>query len=302
MEGLLSTLHGAAMATVTIDAEVPSSHPSVPVLGPQRYGTGVVVDDAGYVLTVLYVVLGAGRITVTDVHGNEFEAEAIVQDFATGLAVLSVRAAVLPAIQRGDSSKCKPGDDVFTVASLGGPERRAASGFISSVEPFDAYWEYLLERALWASCPNPGLGGAPLCDSSGGLCGIISLNLGGVGRASVSVPAEHWYDHVEELLRHGRRVSRAGRAWVGMFCYAADERPVVAGLIPGSPGAEGGLVIGDVILRLDEQQLHGRAALYEELWRRRPGDIVALKVLRSGSVADVVVRTGDAEEFFAVRD
>jgi S1-C subfamily serine protease len=300
VEGALDILHRVAAATVTIEADIPPNHPSVPVLGVQRYGTGAVVDDAGYILSVHYVVLGASRISVTDVSGNEYEAEIVAQDFATGIATLSISAGALPALPRGDSRSLTPGRDVFTVSSVGGSERRSASGFVAAVDPFDAYWEYWLERALWVSYPNPGLGGAPVCSADGALCGLVSLNLGGVGRSTLAIPSEHYYDHVEELLRHGRRVSRDTRAWLGLFCYATEERPVVAGLIPDGPGEAAGLTVGDIVMRIGEEAVENRAALYHALWRSKPGETIALRVLRSGAETDVAVQAGDAEEFFSI--
>ncbi len=109
MEGPLDTLHRVAASTVTIEAEIPPTHPSVPVLGTRRYGTGAVVDDAGYVLGVHYVVLGAGRITVTDVSGNEHAAELVAQDFATGIATVSIAPGLLPALGRGDGLGTRTG-------------------------------------------------------------------------------------------------------------------------------------------------------------------------------------------------
>lgn len=285
---------------MTIEAEIPSSHPSVPVLGTQRYGSGAVVDEAGYILGVHYVVLGASQITVTDVSGNEYPAELVAEDFATGLATLSIPAGTVSPLAPGDSRSLSTGQDVFSVASMGAAERRAVSGFVAAVDSFDAYWEYWLERALFVSFANPGLGGAPVCAADGSLCGLASLSLGGLGRSTLVIPSENYFDHVEEFLRHGRRVTRDPRAWLGLFCYATDERPVIAGLIPDGPGEAAGLVVGDIVLRIGDEVVGTRSALYQALWRSRPGDSVALRVLRSGTETDVSVEAGDAEEFFAI--
>ena len=150
-----------------------------------RAGTGAVVDEDGTVVTVNYVVLGAQRVMVTDVEGKRFPARVVAQDFASGIAVLSVAGAASPPLRRGGSRDDGPGDDVFLVASVGATERRSASGFIVATDSFDAYWEYFLPRALWISAINPGLGGAPLCDSRGRFIGVISLNLGAIGRATL---------------------------------------------------------------------------------------------------------------------
>ncbi|HYC54002.1 MAG TPA: S1C family serine protease [Candidatus Binatia bacterium] len=300
MDGHVSLLQEVAASTVTVSAEIPPSHPSAGVLGTSRTGTGGVVDEDGTVLTVNYIVLGATQLTVTDTEGNTVPAKIIAQDFTTGVAAVASDLSTVPPLRKGSSTLVEAGQDLFLVSSVGGADRRSASGFVSSTEAFDAYWEYYLERAIWLSAINPGLGGAPLCDARGRLVGVVSLNLGAVGRATLAIPAEHWFDHADELRTHGRRTTRAARAWLGMFCYALPDRTVVAGLVPGAPGERSGLTVGDVIVRIGEEQVTGRLQLYEAIWRHSPGETIALKVFRSGRLAELTIQTGDAEDFFRI--
>ncbi len=293
-------LQQVAASTVTVAAEIPEGHPSAAVLGTSRAGTGTVVDDSGTIVTVNYVVLGAQRVTVTDVEGRRVPARLIAQDFASGIAVIGTGDITSTPVRRGNSREVHPGQDVFLVSSVGATERRSASGYLVATNAFDAYWEYYLSRALWVSAINPGLGGAPLCDAHGHFVGVVSLNLGSIGRATLAIPSENYYDHAEELLREGRRTSRPTRAWVGMFCYSLPDRTVVAGLIPGAPGERSGLAVGDVLVRIGEEPVTGRLQLYEEIWRRKPGDDIDLKVLRDGHIEKVTVTSGDAEEFFSI--
>jgi serine protease Do len=174
-----------------------------------------------------------------------------------------------------------------------------ASGAITSLETFDAYWEYRLERAVWSTCANPGLGGGPVCDSLGRLVGIVSLSLGTLSRSSLAIPSENFYEHADELLTHGGRVTRPRRAWVGMFCHALPDRTVIAGLIPGAPGERSGLLPGDVVLNVGPHRIRDRAELYELIWAHRPGERMELGVYREGRIAHIAVTTGDAEDFFA---
>ncbi len=304
MDACLRLLHRVASSTVTLSAQIPETHPSVVVLGTQRLGSGAVVsdtDDVALVLTVNYVVLGATRVIVTDLRGNSFEGVVAAQDFASGVAVVRVdRPTQLPRpLKPGTSVGLERGDDVFTVASVGDEERRAASGVVTSLEPIDAYWEYRLERSIASTCMTAGLGGAPLCDTAGRVVGIVSLSLGMIGRASLAIPAENYYDHADELLEHGRRVTRARRAWVGMFCSGVSDQTVVAGLIPGGPGDRCGLRVGDVVVRVDGTPVSTRAELYQSLWVHGPGEKVELAVYRDGAIATLDVESGDAEEFFA---
>lgn len=298
MDGTVRLLHSVAAATVTFSVETSPEHPSAPVLGVERHGTGVVVDEAGTILTVNYVTLGADRIVATDVDGDAHEAVLIAHDFYTGIAVVRMHDEAVTAVSPGDSRNLVPGQDVFTVASNGSEERRASSGFVSALDPFDAYWEYSLERGIWLSLINPGLGGAPVCDNTGSLVGIASLNLGAVGRSTLAIPAENYFDHADELLRHGRRVTRAPRAWVGIFCYSLPDQTVIAGLLPDGPAEQSGLAVGDIVMQVAGESVQSRTHLYEQLWRHSPGDSVDFKVLREGQVLDVPVLGQDVEEFF----
>lgn len=300
MDAHVRLLQQSAASTVTVAAEIPPSHPSAAVLGVSRAGTGAVVDHDGTIVTVNYVVLGASRVTVTDVDGRRHPARVVAQDFTTGIAVLAAEDLGIEPLRPGSSHDVDAGHDVFLVGAVGAGERRSACGYVVATDPFDAYWEYYLHRALWVSAINPGLGGAPLCDARGRFVGIVSLNLGGIGRATLAIPSETYYEHSAELMREGRRTSRPSRAWLGMFCYSLPDRTVVAGLIPGAPGERCGLAVGDILVRVGDEPVTGRLQFYEQVWRNKPGDDIDLKVLREGHIQKVTVTSGDAEEFFSI--
>jgi serine protease Do len=300
VEALVEVLHKVARCTVTIAAEIPGDHRSAAVLGTSRFGTGCVIDTAGHVLTVNYVVMGASGVTVVDTEGSRFEARVVAQDFASGVAVVRIADdGSIPALPAAAPDSLACGESVFLVASAGDDERRCASGAVSSLESFDAYWEYRLERAIWTTCANPGLGGGPVCNRFGEIVGIASLNLGNIGRSTLAIPAEHFFSHAEELLAHGRRISQPRRAWLGMFCYSFPGRTVVAGLMPGAPAEQSGLEVGDVIARVDGFPVQARSDLYARIWSRDPGDVVEVDVFRDGDTVTVGVHSTDVEEFFA---
>jgi len=298
VDGSLDRLHRVARSTVTVAVDVPADHASAPVLGTNRFGSGTIVGD-GVVLTVSYVVVGAARVRVTDIEGHTSSGELVAHDFATGIAVVRADMPASVPIAAGDSRRIEVGQDAFVVASVGGDERRCATGAVTSVEPFDAYWEYRLERALWLTCPNPGLGGGPVCNTSGELVGIVSLNLAAVGRASLSIPSECYYEFADELLRYGRRTSRLRRAWLGLFCQAFPNRLVIAGVIPGSPAERAGLAPGDVLVRIDQRPFSSRTDLYQRIWAHEPGDMIVLEVFRDGEVLEFEIEGVDVDEFLA---
>jgi S1-C subfamily serine protease len=284
-------------ATVAIEAEVPSEHPSASVLGTARRGSGIVVDS-GLILTVNYVVLGAHRLVVTFLDDRRASGTVVAKDFASGIAVIEADGAARPGL-RTRSAPLQVGDEIFIVAAAAENARRANNGAVTSVDRFDASWEYSLDRAIMTTAMNPGLGGAPLLDLYGSVAGVVSLELNEVGRFTLAIPIAHYADHREELLRHGRRVSRPARAWVGFYCYTLRDLVIIAGVLPGGPGEQAGLRAGDVVIAVDGQAVAGRHELYRRLWSRQPGEIVNFHVHRDKDVKHVPVATGDAEQFFA---
>jgi S1-C subfamily serine protease len=299
MNASVRLLEHTLPTTVHLQVTVPESHPSVPVLGTERAGTGTLVDESGLVLTVNYVMLGAREASVTTLDGKQLPGELVAQDFATGIAVVRIAGDGWPALPIRPADDVVVGEDTFIIASVGEGGRRTASGGVTAVDAFDANWEYTLERAIFTSAMNPGLGGGPLVDVRGRLVALVSLNLNEIGRFSLGIPIACFRDHREELLRFGRRQSRPSRAWIGLFCYTLRDHVVVAGLLPGAPGEAAGLAQGDVLISIDRSRITSRREFYERLWSHPAGERVTLEVYRKSEVLTLEVPSVDVEEFFA---
>jgi S1-C subfamily serine protease len=284
-------------ATVLLKAEVAAGHPSAQILGTQRLGSGVLVEP-GLVLTVNYVVLGARAVEVAFLDETRAPGRVVAQDFASGIAAVEVDGYRGTPLKLRSSADLKVGDEIFIVAAAAENQRRANDGGITALEPFDAYWEYSLERAILTTAMNPGLGGAPLFDLLGRIVGIVSLELTEVGRFTLAIPVENFVDYRDELLRNGRRISRPQRAWVGFYCDTFRDHVVIAGVLPAAPGDKAGLKAGDVVVAVNGQPIRGRHELYMRLWTHRPGDLINFSVYRSNEVRHVAVASGDAETFF----
>ena len=214
---------------------------------------------------------------------------ALVQVVGDEFTALPVVEGLMPAV----------GDEVFIVASVGDAGRRASSGGITSLEAFDANWEYTLESAIYASAMNPGLGGGPLLDCRGRVAGVVSLNLNEIARFSLAIPIAHYRDHRDELLRFGRRTTRPSRAWLGLYCYTLREHVVIAGLLPGGPAEAAGMAQGDVVVAVGDAKVETRRDFYERLWSHRAGAEVALRIFRDERLQTIAVPSANVEEFFA---
>lgn len=298
MNAAVGLLGRVLPAIVHLTSRVPGDHVSASLLGVERMGTGFLVDPAGLVLTVNYVVVGATDVSVRLLDGRELPAEVVKHDFDSGLAVVRVPATELPHVTLGTSASLALGDPVFLVASVGDDQARVSDGAVTYLGPFDANWEYSLDRCIMTTAMNPGLGGGPIMDRFGRAVGVVSLNMNEIGRFAMAVPAERFGERRERFL-DGGGPAMGTRAWLGVFCYTLEDRLVIAGVMPGAPGERAGLRPGDVVEAVDDRPIQERRTLYRLLAQRAPGAELTMSVRRGGRREQVRVTAGDVVEYFA---
>ena len=282
-------------SVVFLRSEIPESHPSTPVLGDERIGAGVAVGEL-LVLTAHYLVLGASRAMVVGGDGRPREARRIALDHESGLALLSVDGAALRPAPLGRSSPLRPGARVFLLTCTGEQERKGASGFVTSVGPFEAFWEYMLDSALMTTVVNPGLAGAPLFDGDAHLVGIVSLGLMAVARYSLAIPIDLF--SARRAVLEGEETRPESRAWLGMYPQMNDGAVAIKGVVQGGPSEQAGLAEGDFVLSVDGQPVTSLRELYRAFWRKAPGEPLDLQVLRESQIRVVHVLAGDRYEFY----
>ena len=283
---------------VNIHTTVPRAHPSSRILGEERMGSGVVVDASGLLLTVNYVVMGASTIEVAPLKGRRTRGEVVAQDFEIGLALVRTKRQGFTPVTLGAPRAPERGDPVIAIASSGVQEVRVGGGLVTYLGEFEAYWEYLLDRGIVSSAPNPGFGGGGLFTLAGRLIGVLHLNLNEIARSSLSIPIDLYHEHAEELLRHGRVVSRPKRAWLGVYAHALEDGVIIAGIVAGGPADKGGLREGDMIVSLDAEEVSSRRELYMSLWKHQPGEKLTLEVMRDNAVRRLEITGGDRADFF----
>lgn len=289
-------------ATVGVHSHIPETHVSTAIgLGTDRRGTGSIISPDGLILTVHYLLLGAQNVIVTLPNGEQHEAKIVAKDFTTGLGLLKIDSTNLACVEVASSAGCAVGQEAFTVSSLGGHKRCADCGIISFLGPFDAVWEFVLDKCVCvtAASLNIGLSGGPICNNQAQVVGISYLNFADLSRAILGVPAENFLTVRDELINSGRRVSAAPRAWLGVLSYTLRDHVVIAGVMPGGPGEKAGLQQGDLVLAIDGNDLSDRRVLYESLRNRLPGENINLKVLRNNRVFQIEIPSMRAEDYFA---
>jgi S1-C subfamily serine protease len=279
-----------------VRAEIPARHPSVAVLGEERMGAGVAIaPDA--ILTAHYVVIGASVLEVLGFDGKPHGVERVALDHESGLALLQTeRAGLEPA--RLAEGEMRPGDAAFLLTCTSEKERRGASGHVSFVGPFEAFWEYMLDRAIMTTIVNPGLAGGPLLDEHGRVTGIVSLGLASVGRYSLAIPTPLFVAR-RALLESGEPMPASERhAWIGFYPQASDGGVSISGVVPGGPAESAGLERGDLLVSIDGQPVRSLRQLYSSLLAKAPGETVGMQVLRDESIRVLEIVSGDRYEFY----
>src|SRR4029434_5403900 len=177
MDSSVELVRHLLQSVVYIHTKVSSDHPSTRILGNERLGSGVVVDPAGLILTVNYVVMGAQTMSVAFLKGRRAKAELVAQDFDIGLALIKVNRQGLIAADLGTEDDIERSDEVVLLGAMGPQERRATGGFVTYIGEYEAYWEYLLDRGIVSNAPNPGYGGGGLFTMAGRLGRTVFLHL-----------------------------------------------------------------------------------------------------------------------------
>jgi len=296
----LSLLTKVSRATVSLHSHIPSNHISNAIgLGTDRRGTGTIVSAEGLILTVYYMIMGAQRVIVTLDGGEQREARIVGQDYTTGLGLLKIEGGPFPYLDVVSSADARLGQEAFIVSSVGGEKRCADCGVITYLGPFDAVWEFYLERCICmtASALNVGLNGGPICNARGQVFGVAYLNFAEIGRPILGIPGELFLSARDELVRDGRRTSIPPRMWLGVLSYTLQDHVIIAGVMPGSPSEKAGLKQGDLVLTVDGNEVRERRALYDAVNNHRPGDVVNLRILRNNQVQQFAIPAIRVEDY-----
>lgn len=273
----------------------------------QSLGSGSIVRSDGLVLTNHHNIEGATEIRVVTADRREWPATVLLDDARADLAVLKIDAKGerLPTIRVDDAADPQVGDLVLAVGDPFGVGQTVTNGIVSAKARSDiGAGDYASFIQTDASI-NPGNSGGPLVDMSGSLIGVntaIVSSSGASAGVGFAIPAAVARQVIETAINGGHEVVRP---WLGAktqeltpemarsLGLASLRGVVVTDVWPTGPAARSGLSRGDVIQSVDGATVDDDRGLTFAVGAHRPGDGVALAVVR-GSAARVVRLNVDA--------
>ena len=278
-------------------ADIPEDAFTAGILGSQRIGNGVVIDSAGLVLTIGYLMTEATDVWLTNAAGREIAAHPLAYDQVTGFGlVLPLQKLDAPPISLGSSAELRAGSEVHVLSAKDFAPPQAAR--VLARREFAGAWEYLLEEAIFTAPAHPHWSGAALIDNHGTLVGLGSLLvrevIGGEElNANMFVPIDLLKPILQSLKSTGR-VDRQPRPWLGVYAVELAGKVYVTGVVEGGPAQSADIREGDVISEVAHHEVGTLPDFYRRVWAVGPaGTGVPLTTMRGATQLHLNVRSVD---------
>ena len=278
---------------------------------PARVGTGsgVIISTDGYIVTNNHVISDADDIEVTLHDNRTYKATVIGTDPSTDLAVIQIKEKDLPTVGFVDSDEIEVGEWVMAVGNPMGLTSTVTAGIVSAKGRNINILrdKYAVENFIQTDAAiNPGNSGGALVNLAGGLVGIntaIASPTGTFAGYGFAIPANIVSKVVEDLIEFGM----VQRGVLGIMIRTVDGSLAkskdlttttgvyVDSLVNNSAAEAAGIMVGDVIVAVDNIPVNSSPELQGIIAQHRPGEMVTLDVLRKGVHKSFTVKLNNRE-------
>ncbi len=269
----------------------------VKVNSRRRRGASGIVYEAGRVLVADHALQREEGITVEKGDGEKLPARIVGRDPASDLALLEVEG--LEAEPATPTDSARVGQVSLAVGRPGREGLRAGFGIVSAAGgPLRAGRGMMMERYVQTDAtPYPGLGGGPLIDARGSVLGVVVAGM--MRGVTIAVPADVAWRVAGTLEKEGH----VKRGYLGILsqpvrltaAQSADGRSrglLVVGVEEDSPASSGGLLVGDILVRLDGEVVEDTEQLQSLLTGDRVGKESEVALIRGGEARNASVTVG----------
>jgi serine protease DegQ len=271
----------------------------VQVQGHRRPASGLVYGD-GLVLTTMRAIGGDDGLHVRRHDGTVLDAELAGWDQTTTLAVLRVANLGLPALSPSSITP-RVGNLAIAVARSWSNSLTASAGIVSVIGgPLRTGRRRAIDQVIRTTAPmHDGFSGGAFTDSTGGLIGVTTATA--IRGTAVVIPAGIAWAAAQRVLEHGQ----VRRGYLGVMGQAVtlsasqaascgrETALLVVGVAPSSAAASAGVLVGDIVLALDETSTASPEDLLDLLATQNVGRQATLRVLRGSTAVDLPVTIGE---------
>jgi S1-C subfamily serine protease len=285
-------------------------------------GSGFVLDKDGYILTNAHVVEDAREVGVRFTEESDLvEAKVVGADLSSDLAVLKVDpddAPKLVPLKLGNSADMRVGDPVIAIGNPFGYSRTVTTGIVSALQrQITAPNNFQIDNVIQTDASiNPGNSGGPLIDAHGEVIGINSQIATGGASGSVGIGFAIPVNTAKEIVPQLEQDGEVERPYLGVTTTTVTEQvaqdlnlPVDQGalvqeVVPDGPADNAGLrggrtaiaqglkVGGDLIVKVDGQDIEQSGDVADAILGRNPGDTVTIEYFRGDERKSVDVELG----------
>ncbi|MDR4509961.1 MAG: trypsin-like peptidase domain-containing protein [Candidatus Brocadiaceae bacterium] len=257
-------------------------------------GSGVIIDEEGYIVTNEHVVSRASKINVRLSNGKVFEATMISSDPFNDLAVLKIESPEpLPYVKMGTSKDLMIGEPVIALGNPYGLENSVTTGVLSATDrtfKFSSdYGEIAYEGLLQTDAQiNPGNSGGPLINADGELIGINSAIVSQAQGIGFAIPV----DKVRQTLVKLFNFRELNKVWFG--AQVEEQNDISRGILvssvePGSPADKAKIKPGDYITRIDSKRILDVLDFEKYILTKEAGDELSININRDGAEFNLYV-------------
>ena len=259
----------------------------------QSLGSGVIINQKGYILTNEHVISRASTIKVTLSDNREFDAHLVGADSRSDLAIIKIDSdKPLPFAQMGASDDIMIGESVIDIGNPFGLSHTVTTGIVSAVnrsikgEDGRIYSDFIqIDASI-----NPGNSGGPLLNINGEVIGIntaIYQKAEGIGFA---MPIDRAKRIVNDLIKYGE----VHEAWIGIFVqeltpqiaksfgYSNTKGVIISKAFKGGPSERAGLKRGDIIISIGNKPIRTIDDYYDLIYGYGHNDKISITVFRDG--------------------
>lgn len=272
-------------------------------------GSGVVYDTDGHIITNYHVIDEATTVSVT-LNNQTYDAQVVGFDESSDLAVLKIAADAntLSPMTIGDSSKLVVGEWVMSIGSPFGLDQSVSEGIVSSLYRStmlqDSNQNTIYTNLIQTDAAiNPGNSGGALVNADGELVGINSIIESSSGSSSgvgFAIPSNYVSEIADTIIdgktvEHpylGANVMSVTPQLTTRFNLGVNQGAYIDSVVQGSPAANAGLRQGDVIVKVDDEEVSSGDGLILAIRAHHVGDTVTITYYRGGVEQTMQVQLG----------